>query len=168
MKITALFLVAIVGLVACGKPSSGDSSKSKSAEPKAKKSAEPKATVLKQVDGLKIDLPAGANISKGIMGTGVLIQAPGLVVSIAPAGASDPKTVQEAKKKAEMFTPKNIKTEKLSDGWVFTFENKGGMGTNYFVRVHRTIGGKAYTCTTTAHRPAQQTNAVKACKSLKK
>jgi hypothetical protein len=168
MKSSALFLIAIFALVACGKPSSSDSSKSKSGEPTAKKSDKPTATVIKQLDGLKADLPAGANISKGIMGKGVLIQAPGVVVSIALASASDPKTVEEAKKKAEMFTPKKIKTEKLSDGWVFSFENKGGMGTNYFVRVRRTIGGKTYTCTTTAHRPAQQTNAIKVCKSLTK
>ena len=65
-----------------------------------------------------------------------------------------------------MYSPKNPKDEKLADGWAYTFENTGGMGTNYFVNVRRDIGGKSYWCETTASTPEQQTAALDFCKSL--
>ena len=57
-------------------------------------------------------------------------------------------------------------TEKLADGWAYTFENKGDMGANYFVNVRRDIGGKPIWCETTASQPEQQTAALDFCKSL--
>lgn len=118
--------------------------------------------------GLKAKGPKGADVGDGVLGDGVLIQAPGYAVNIELAKDSTPKTIDEAKSEAEMYTPKNIKTEKLADGFVFTFENKGGMGTNYWAQVRRDIGGKSYWCTTTGAQAAQQTNAVALCKSLTK
>ena len=67
-----------------------------------------------------------------------------------------------------MYTPKNLKEEKLADGWAITFDNEGGMGKNYFVNVRREIDGKSIWCETTASQEAQQTNALNFCKSLKK
>ncbi len=157
--------VAALALTGCGKK--GDDSSKGGGSGSGSKSG-PETVTLKKVDGIKATLPAGANIRDGIGGKGVMIQAPGLVVSIISAGANDPKTAAEAKKGASMYSPKKMRTEKLSDGWAMTFENKGGMGTNYFVKVRRELGGKAYMCTTTASKPAQQKNALKVCKGLKK
>lgn len=118
--------------------------------------------------GLKADAPAESTVNDAIMGTGHMIMGPGLVVNVAEASDSQPKTADDAKKEAEMFTPKNLKDEKLADGWVVTFDNEGSMGKNFFAQVRRDIGGKAIWCETTASQPEQQTNAVNFCKSLKK
>lgn len=124
------------------------------------------ATVELTKLGLKMDAPAGSTAGDGIVG-GIMVQGPGLVVNIDIASDSRPKTVEDAQKEADMYSPKNIKTEKLADGWALTFENTGSMGASYFVNVRRDIGGKSYWCETTASQPEQQTNALAACKSLK-
>lgn len=160
MRRTSFTLIAIMGLAACG------NTKSKPEGQKAQGKTASKAFTLKRVDNLKVDLPPSANLSDGI-GGGVMIMAPDLVVTIARAGASTPKTIAEAKTQVQMFKPQKLHAEALKDGYALTFENKGGLGRNYFVRVRRVIGGKAYTCTTTASRPAQQVNALKVCKSLR-
>jgi hypothetical protein len=110
--------------------------------------------------------PAETTVGDGIGGSGLMITGPGLVVMVDAASDSRPKDLDAAKKDAEMYTPKNPKDEKLADGWVYTFENTGGMGTNYFVNVRREIGGKSYWCETTASTPEQQTAALDFCKSL--
>jgi hypothetical protein len=110
--------------------------------------------------------PAETTVGDGIGGSGVMVTGPGLVVIVDAASDSRPKDLAAAKKDAEMYTPKNPKDEKLADGWAFTYENTGGMGTNYFVNVRRDIGGKPYWCETTASTPEQQTAALDFCKSL--
>ena len=151
----------------CGKSESGSSGEGDKGKGTKKSAAKSSVKELGST-GLKGAVPAGGNVSKAPIGGGVMVRAPGLVVTVAKAKASRPKTLEAAKKGAEMYTPKNIKTEKLDDGWVFTFENKGSMGKNYFVQVRREIGGSAYWCSTTAHKPEQQKNALAFCKSLKK
>lgn len=115
--------------------------------------------------GLKGTAPAGANVSE-MMGND-MVQAPGLVVTVEP-GDDKPKTGEDAQKDADMYTPKDPKIETLEDGYVLTFTNEGGMGTNFFVNARREIDGKAYWCSTTASDQAQSDNAVAFCKSLKK
>jgi hypothetical protein len=42
-----------------------------------------------------------------------------------------------------LYTPQDLKIEKLEDGFLLTFTNKGGMGTNYWLtgrRTHRRQG----------------------------
>lgn len=118
--------------------------------------------------GLKATAPEGTKVSD-MMGDQML-QGPGLVVSVAEAKADYPKDAAAAVKgmKETYDGLKNVKEEKLSDGYVVTAENKGGMGTNYWVKSLRTIGGKAYKCETTAPKAELQASAAKACKSLKK
>jgi hypothetical protein len=116
---------------------------------------------------LKAEAPAGTEAKDAIVGEGVMLQGPGLIVSVEVSSDTRPKTIEDAKKDAEMYTPKNLKEEKLADGYAISFENEGGMGKNYWVMVRREIGGKAYWCETTASQPEQQENALKACKSLK-
>jgi hypothetical protein len=116
---------------------------------------------------LKADAPAGTEAKDALVGEGVMLQGPGLIATVELASDTRPKTIEDAKKDAEMYTPKNLKEEKLADGFAVAFENEGGMGKNYWVMVRREIGGKAYWCETTASQPEQQENALKACKSLK-
>jgi hypothetical protein len=162
-----LALVAVVLLsVACGKKAdvAAPADKAKAPAAEAAKAAPAAGIVLAKLN-LKMDGPADAQVSD-MMGS-QMVQAPGLVVTVKEAGESDPKTLEDQKKDSEMYTPKNGKEEKLADGWLYTFENTGDAGTNYWVVISRTIGGKTYRCETTASKPEQQTNAVAACKSLK-
>jgi len=116
--------------------------------------------------GLKGKAPAGSKAGDNIVGEGHMVQGPGLVATVSPAGDSTPKDAAAAKEDADMYSPLNWKEEKLEDGYVVSFENKGGMGTNYWVTARREIGGKAYKCSTTASQPQQQKNALEFCKSL--
>lgn len=117
---------------------------------------------------LKADAPSGSSVSDAIMGDGLMIQGPGVLVTIEMASDRRPKTVKDDQQEFSMYSPTNIKTENLTDGWVNLFQNKGGMGTNYFVHARREIAGKDYWCDTTCTDPEQQQNALKVCKSLKK
>jgi hypothetical protein len=116
--------------------------------------------------GLNAEAPAGSTVSDAIGGTGVMVQGPELVVTVQEASDSQPKTLDATKEDAEMYGPKNPKTEELPDGFIYMFENSGGAGTNYWVQARREIGGKTYWCETTAAQPEQQANAVAFCKSL--
>lgn len=142
----------------------------KTADKKADAKAEPAAPAKLDLPklGLKADAPAGATVSDGIGGGGAMIMGDNLVVGVDAATDSTPKTLEDAKKEAEMFTPKNIKEEKLGDGWALTFENEGSMGKNYHVQVRREIDGKAWSCTTMQSTPEQSANALAFCKSLSK
>lgn len=132
----------------------------------ADKPAGPKTVTLEKL-GIQAELPSGAQVSDAPIGGGVMIQGEDLVVSVED-GAKKPTDPDKAKEDASMYSPQGVKVEKLADGFVMTFTNKGGMGTNYWLMGRREIGGKAYWCSTTATRPAQLENAVKVCKSLKK
>lgn len=115
---------------------------------------------------LRMDAPAGSTISE-ILGS-QMINGAGLVVSVEAADAMDPATIAAARTEADLFTPTNLREETLADGWVLTYENTGGMGTNYFVTARREIDGTAYMCTTTVSSAEQQTAAVAACRSLRR
>ena len=164
---TTLAIVCLF-VFACGKSESG------SGEGSAKPAGEGKAAAggatsltLDKLGGLKVDVPAGSKAGDAIVGEGVMIQGPDLVVTIETASETRPKTADDAKKEADMYSPKNVKAETLPDGWALTYDNEGGMGKNYFVQVRRELGGKAYWCETTASTTKQQENALAACKSLK-
>lgn len=168
-------IVALCFVVAgCGKSDKESAAKegqgaapaSKPAEQAAAPAQQPAGPTAIEKLGLEADLPAGAKIGDGVVGEGVLIQAPDLVVSIEEASDMTPETLDAAKENADMYTPKNMKEEALADGYALTYENEGGLGTNYFVNVRREIGGKAYWCTTTASNPKQSVNALAVCKSL--
>jgi hypothetical protein len=116
--------------------------------------------------GVKGSAPAGAKVSE-MMGSD-MVQAPGLVATVSPAKDDTPATGEGAQKEAEMYTPVDPKIEKLDDGYVLTFTNKGGMGENFWVQSYRDIGGTKVSCSTTANSKEQQDNAVAFCKSLKK
>ena len=119
--------------------------------------------------GLKADAPAGSTAGDKIGGgDGHMVQGPGLVANVEVASDSRPKTVDDAKYDADMYSPKNLKDEKLADGWAVTFDNEGGMGKNFFVNVRREIDGKSIWCETTASSPEQATAALSFCKSLRK
>jgi hypothetical protein len=182
-KISLLALISLgVAMPACDKSDDKSSSASKSADEKA---GDAKADAKAADDGAKADAAgekAGplaleklglqaeatgdAKVSDAIGGSGLMIQAPGLVVTVEEASDMRPKDLEAAKKDADMYSPQNVAEEELEDGFVLTFDNEGGMGKNYFAMVRRQIGDKDYWCETTASQPEQQANAVAFCKSL--
>ncbi|MBW1809631.1 MAG: hypothetical protein JRJ87_15660 [Deltaproteobacteria bacterium] len=156
-KVSVIFIAAL-SLVACSK--SGDAGGGGGG-------GAAKSLTLAKFNNLKVDAPEGSKAGDAPIGKGVMIRGPNLVVTIEEASDTRPKDLKAAKEDADMYSPKNMKEEKLADGWAMTFENKGGMGTNYFVQVRREIGGKSYWCETTCSKPEQMANALAACKSLK-
>ncbi len=115
--------------------------------------------------GLKGTAPAGSKVSD-MMGSD-MVQGPNLTVTVSNV-EGDAVTIEKAKEDAEMYGPEGMKEEKLDDGFVLSFTNKGGMGTNYWVKAMRTIDGKQVECSTTASSEEQQKAAVDFCKTLKK
>lgn len=117
--------------------------------------------------GLEVDAPGGPEVGDAIMGEGHMLQGSGIGAMTVEV-AEKPQTMEEAKSDADMYSPKNLKAEKLADGWLVTFDNKGSMGANFFVTVQREIAGKTYKCTTTGSDAGQAAAVVAACKSLRK
>jgi hypothetical protein len=116
--------------------------------------------------GLKAAVPAAANIGKAIMGKGAMVTSGETGAVNITKAKKEGADLAKVKKDIEMYSPKNIKTETLSDGWVLTFENKGGMGMSSWVKVYRKVGGTGWMCETTAPKKAQQAGAVALCKSI--
>lgn len=131
------------------------------------KAAEPAGPTKLPKLGLQIDAPGKLEVGDAILGEGHLLQGSG-VGAMQIETAEKTQTLDEAKSDADMYSPKNLKAETLSDGWALTFENTGGAGANYFVDVRRTIDGKNYKCSTTGSQPGQAAAVLAACKSLRK
>lgn len=117
--------------------------------------------------GLQADVPGEVTVEKQIGGDGDMLTGSGIGAMTVEV-AKTPQSLDEAKSDASMYSPKNLKEEKLADGYVLTFDNTGSMGANYFVDVRRDIGGKTYHCSTTGSEPGQAAAVVAACKSLRK
>ncbi len=163
IRASILFIaVATLAATACNKKKeAGGSSSGKTAEGKAAS-----AVKLPKL-GLQIDAPGEITVGDAIMGEGHMLQGEGvgaMQIEIPKA----PQTLDEAKSDAGMYTPKNLKTEALPDGWAMSFENTGSAGANYFVEVRRDIAGKTYKCSTTGGDPGQAAAVMAACKSLRK
>lgn len=173
---TTLILLSIALMLACGgEPKankSGDESQASAADKTGKNhEAQAKAadrSIELEKFGLKVDVPAGVRASDAVVGEGMMIKGPGLVLTVEISTDATPKTLGDAKQEADIYTPQNIQEETLEDGWTLTFENKGGMGTNYWVQSRREIDGTSYWCSTTAAQVEQQAHALAACKSLRK
>ncbi len=117
--------------------------------------------------GLELDVPGKVEVGKAIGSDGSMLQGSGIGAMTVEV-ATKPMPLDEAKSDAKMYSPKNLKDETLPDGWLLTYENKGAMGTNYFVESRRTIEGKEIKCGTTGGDAKQVANVVAACKSLRK
>ena len=111
-------------------------------------------------------MPAGTTAKPSPVGDGLMLMGPGVVVGVDAASERRPLTVEDAQAAAKDYTPVDVKTEKLADGWVLTFANKGSAGENFFVQVRREIAGKPIWCETTASTPDQAKAALAVCKSL--
>jgi hypothetical protein len=117
--------------------------------------------------GLLIEVPCEVSVGDAVMGEGHMLQGSG-IGALQVEVAAQPQTLDDAKSDADMYSPKNLKTETLTDGWALTFENTGSAGTNYWVDVRRTIDGKSVKCTTTGSDAGQAAAVLAACKSLRK
>jgi hypothetical protein len=168
LPISSLSLLGFLALsTGCDSSANANPTGSSAAPAATSKAAGP---LVIQIPKLGLKGSAPGETETPIIGDGepVLIAAAFFTVSVAEAKATDPKTLKDAQKAAEMFTPKNVKTETLPDGWLLTYENTGSAGANYFVSTRREIGGKAFLCDTMQSTPEQQAKAIAFCKSLSK
>ncbi len=114
---------------------------------------------------LQFDGPAGAKVSE--MAGSQMVQAPGLVFTVDTASEMTSKTLDAAIEDSKMYDGAITRQDKLADGYHLEFNNKGGMGANFFVQVYREIGGTGYLCSTTAPDAGMAASAAKACLSLR-
>ena len=158
-----LFAAATLFATACKKK--GDDAAGSSA---AKPTEAAKGTAMKLPKvGLQIDITGDtAMVSDGMSDKSNMIMG-GDVGALNIELADKAETLDEAKDEAKDFNPKDLKDEKLADGWAVTYSNTGSMGANYFVTVFRTIGGKNVKCSTTVSKPEQAQAALAACKTLR-
>jgi hypothetical protein len=158
-SILFIALASLVTTTGCSKKDGGSSS-SKGTESKAGPTKLPKL-------GLTIDVPGDVTLGDAIMGTGHMLQGED-IGAMQVEIAEKPQTLDEAKSDADMYSPKNVKADKLADGWALTFDNTGGAGANYFVEVRKDIDGKTYKCSTTQGDKDRAASVLAACKTLKK
>jgi hypothetical protein len=171
LSISSLSLLGILALsTGCDSSASANGAGSPTGPASTSKASGASAPLVIQIPKLGLKGSAPGETEAPIIGDGepILVAAAFFTVSVAEAKATDPKTIKDAQKAAELFTPKNVKTETLPDGWVLTYENTGSLGANYFVNTRREIGGKAYLCDTMQSTPEQQAKAIAFCKSLSK
>ena len=117
--------------------------------------------------GLTIDVPGEVTVADGIGAGSVMLTGSG-IGAMQIEVAKTPSSAAAAAEDAKMYSPTNMQTEIVPpNGFVMTFENKGGAGTNYWVTAQREINGKTYTCGTTGSDPAQAKAVKFACKSLR-
>jgi len=163
VQITSVAVLAAI--VACGGSGSGDDDDPLDISASPSGSGGSSALAIEALN-LHIDAPEGARVSE-LLGS-QMISGGGLTVSVDEADDTDAETLEEARDQADIFNPTNLEDETLDDGWVLTYQNTGGMGTNYFVNVRRTIDGTAYMCDGTLSSEEQQQRAVEACRSLRR
>jgi len=157
-RISVLF-IAVALFAGCKKKEEGGSAAGKATEAKAGPTKLPKL-------GLSIDVPGKVEVGDAIMGEGHMLTGSGVGAMTIEITAK-PQTLDEAKSDADLYTPKNLKDEKLADGWTLTFDNTGSMGKNFFVQVRRDINGKTYNCSTTGSDANQAAAVLAACKTLR-
>ncbi|MBA3460108.1 MAG: hypothetical protein H0T46_09125 [Deltaproteobacteria bacterium] len=116
---------------------------------------------------LAIEVPGDVELGDAVMGKGHMLTGAD-IGAMQVEIAEKPQTLDEAKSDADMYSPKNVKADKLADGWALSFDNTGGAGANYFVEVRRDIDGKTYKCTTTQGDKDRAATVLAACKTLKK
>lgn len=160
-SILFLAVASLATTTACKKKDGDGGSAGKSAE-----SAKAGPTKLPKL-GLSIDVPGEVTLGDAVMGDGHMLTGED-VGAMQVEVAEKPQTLDEAKSDADMYSPKNLKADKLADGWAISFDNTGSAGANYFVEVQREIGGKTYKCSTTQGDKDRAAAVLAACKTLKK
>jgi hypothetical protein len=124
---------------------------------------------LEGLPDLEAQVPAETRVAKDAMGIGVMLKGPGVSMTISPSQRDvDPSNLAEAKKNAEAYSPKAMKEEQLSDGYILTYESQGSTGTNYWLVGRRKIEGISYSCGVRSPKKEHQQSAVAICKSLNK
>ena len=155
-----ILLLASSLLVACSKSDSGKGGS-------AAKTAEGAAVKLGKVPLQATIVGDDINVGDGIGAHSVMVSGGDIGAMEVELADKKLEMNDEAKEVTSLYSAKNVKTEKLADGWVLTFDNTGSAGANYFVESYRDIGGKTYKCASTLGKPEQALAVVAACKSLR-
>src|SRR6478735_4453636 len=158
----SIFALALITFTGCGKKKEDGATAAKGTESAQKAPAAAKGPTKLPKLGLSIEVPGSVEVGDAIMGEGHMLQGSS-IGAMQIEVAEKPKTLDDAKSDADMYTPKNLKTETLPDGYTVTFDNTGSMGKNFFVDVQREIGGKTYHCSTTGSEEKQAQAVLAAC-----
>ncbi len=118
--------------------------------------------------GLQLDVPGEAMVSDGLTAKSQMVNASsigGLVIG-AVTGTT-PKTLKAAKAEAQVFKPLNVKGDESGGTYWMTFENKGSLGTNYWVKTLQKVGKQTYVCEGSPDTADKEAAALAACRSLR-
>ena len=119
----SIFALALITFTGCSKKKEEGGATAAKGTESAQKTAGP--TKLPKL-GLSIEVPGSVEVGDAIMGEGHMLQGSS-IGAMQIETAEKPKTLDEAKSDADMYSPKNLKTETLADGWTVTFDNTGSM-----------------------------------------
>ena len=123
---------------------------------------------LEGLPGLEVHAPAGTQVRKNAVGIGVMLTGPGVSMTIGPALDVDATDLEQAKKNAETYSPKNIAGETLPDGYILTYENEGSTGANFWLVGRRKFADTPYSCGVSSPKKEHQQSAIPICKSMTK
>jgi hypothetical protein len=116
--------------------------------------------------GLKVEAPAGTTIETDPDHEhSVAVEEKDFSFRVGAAGDADPKTVEDALARS-VLKPKNVKVDKLADGWIATYDLDLGDKVRYLFTAYRTIGGRGVVCDGGDDVAARLALAVAGCKSL--
>ncbi len=174
MILTSLCFLGALAIAACekgdGKAGDGKTADAKAADAKGDTKPAAAKNETKKLDkvGLSVELPPDSTVSDGMGDNSAMVSVPGAALTISVAKDTDPKTVDDGKNGALLGDKgRNLKGDKIADGWIVTWENTGSMGDNYWLTMRREIGGKGYMCETMQSNEEQRQKAIALCKSLK-
>ena len=117
--------------------------------------------------GLQIALPPGSKFPPQPGPSYDIILPGSLFVAVKEADPLAPKTLDDAKREAYVYSPTNLRAESLPDGWVVQFESDAAGGHLLWTQVRRRFGDKSYDCSGNA-RKGDEGPIIAACKSLKR
>jgi hypothetical protein len=117
---------------------------------------------------LKVEAPADTTVEANPNHDYVEVDASKFAFTVRAATASTDTKVEDAQGHI-LMKPTNVKTEKLSDGWVLSYEiSDVGNKVRYMFTSYRTIGGSGFVCEGGDNAAATVKLALAACKSLHK
>ena len=152
--------IAMAGLLALGFTSIGCAKKADNDGTKT--------VALEGLPKLTARVPIGTEVSKNAVGIGVMLKGPGVSMTIGPDLEVDAASLEAATKNAESYSPTNLASETLDDGYILTYESDSDMGTNYWLVGRRQFSDAAYSCGVSSPKKDHQQSAIEICKSLRK
>ncbi len=178
--IYAVLLSFLVAGVACDEPEESDEGTEEEQEDTEEEGDDEEAEEAEEEEaaqegpqelaelGVSAVIPEGSSVGDAMMSDdGVTVDGGDHAITIDVPEDDDAKDMEESKRQAEeFFSAENMEVTELDDGWILSYTNEGGAGTNYWVTGYRDIDGNEVSCAVTSGQEIHQTTGVEFCESL--